>query len=166
MLGAAGHLEPAFNSRWRGETRWIDMSELVPETLSTRSHRPDGERQARVWRGHVAEWIAAVFLILRGYRILARRHRTPFGEVDIIARRGRRLAFVEVKRRPTLREAAWSFTPTQGERIGRAAEHFMRAHPRYRGHEMGMDLILIGRHGWPDYLPNTFHAPWDSWRRR
>jgi putative endonuclease len=124
------------------------------------------ERVTRYWRGHVAEWIAAAYLIVRGYRILARRFRTPFGEVDIVARRGKRLAFVEVKRRPTVTEAEWSFGPTQGERIGRAAEHFMRRHRRYRDHEMGMDLILVGQRGWPCHLPNAFHAPWDSWKRR
>ena len=133
---------------------------------SPRQGMPDAERVARYWRGHAAEWLAVAFLMLRGYRILARRFRFPFGEVDIIARRGKRLAFVEVKRRPTVTEAEWSFTPAQGERIGRAAEHFMRRHRRYRDHEMGMDLILIGRRGWPRYLPNAFHGSWDSWKRR
>ena len=60
----------------------------------------DPERRARYWRGIVAEWLASVLLMLRGYSILARRFRSPFGEIDIVARRGKRLAFVEVKRRP------------------------------------------------------------------
>ena len=128
--------------------------------------QPSAERQARYRRGHAAEWIAAVVLVLCGYRLLARRYRSPYGEIDIIARRGRRLAFVEVKRRPSLAQAEWSITPTQAERIGRAAEHWMRRHPRYRDHEMGMDLILIGASGMPCYLTNAFHAPWDAWRGR
>lgn len=121
---------------------------------------------ARYWLGHWSEWLAAVYLTVCGYRILARRYRSPFGEVDIIARRGKRLAFVEVKRRPTLAEAEWSLTPTQAERIGRAAEHWMRRHPRYREHEMGMDLLLISPGGWPCHLTNVFHGNWESWRRR
>ena len=147
----------------------LDLPRGRPQADKTQPVNPvpaNPERVARYWRGHAAEWIAAAFLIVHGYRILARRFRSPYGEVDIIARRGKRLAFVEVKRRPTVIEAEWSFGPTQGERIGRAAEHFMRRHRRYRDHEMGMDLILIGRRGWPRYLPNAFHAPWDSWKRR
>ncbi len=123
------------------------------------------ERVARYWRGHWAEWIAAIYLVLRGYRILARRHRTPYGEIDIIARRGKRLAFVEVKRRPTLAEAEWSLTPTQAERIGRSAEHWMRRRRRYRDHEMGMDLLLVQPGGWPRHLTNAFHGSWEAWRR-
>ena len=124
------------------------------------------EHVARYRRGHIAEWAAVLLLMLRGYRILARRLRTPFGEVDIIARRGKRLAFVEVKRRPTIAEAEESFGATQGERIGRAAEHWMGRHPRYRDHEMGMDLMLTGARSWPSYRPDAFHAPWDTWKRR
>ncbi len=104
--------------------------------------------------------------MLRGYRILARRHRTPYGEIDLIARRGQRLAFVEVKRRPTMMAAEWSLTPTQAERIGRAAEHFVRQHRRYRDCEMGMDLMLLDAGWWPRYLVNAFHGDWNAWRRR
>ena len=131
-----------------------------------RDRQPDPERLARYWRGHWSEWMAVIYLTLRGYRILARRYKSPFGEVDIIARRGRRLAFIEVKGRPTLAEAEWSLTPMQAERIGRAAEHWMGRRRRYRGHEMGMDLILIGRGSRPRHLPNAFHGSWDAWRRR
>ena len=127
---------------------------------------PHPERVARYWRGHWAEWCAVVYLSLRGYRVLARRYRSPFGEIDIIARRRKRLAFVEVKRRPTQAEAEWSLTPTQAERIGRAAEHWMRQRRRYRGHEMGMDVILVSPGAWPCHLTNAFHASWDAWRRR
>ena len=142
-----------------------DMSADISEGR-WQSTRADPERVARYRRGHLAEWMAAILLMLHGYRILSRRHRTPFGEVDIIARRGRRLAFVEVKRRPTLEAARQSFSPSQGERIGRAAEHFMRGRHRYRDHEMGMDLILVGGWVWPRHLTDAFHQPWDSWKRR
>src|SRR5262245_23358717 len=56
------------------------------------------ERIARYRRGRLSEWLAAAVLLGKGYRLLGRRIRTPFGEIDLIALRGRRLAFVEVKR--------------------------------------------------------------------
>jgi putative endonuclease len=138
----------------------------VTDDRRNATRRPDPERVSRYWRGHWAEWVAVAFLVLHGYRILARRYRAPFGEIDLIARRGRRLAFVEVKCRPTLADAEASLTPAQAERIGRAAEHWMGRHRRYRDHDMGMDLIAIGQDGWPRHLPNTFHAAWDAWKRR
>jgi putative endonuclease len=150
------------------KSRTIDAASLPKlghgQRLTESLPRP--ERVARYWLGHWSEWLASVYLMVCGYRILARRFRSPFGEVDIIARRGKRLAFVEVKRRPTLAEAEWSLTPTQAERIGRAAEDWMRRHPRYREHEMGMDLLLISPGGWPCHLTNAFHGSWESWRRR
>ena len=124
------------------------------------------ERRARYWRGHVAEWLAVALLVVRGYRILARRYRSPFGEIDIIARRGRRLAFVEVKRRPTMAQAEAALGAMQAERIGRAAEHFMGRHRRYRHHEMGMDVVLVAPGSWPRHEPNAFHGSWDTWKRR
>lgn len=143
---------------------------LSGKAASRHDARPNAvsrpERVARYWLGHWAEWCAVVYLILRGYRILARRYRSPFGEVDLIARRGKRLAFVEVKRRPTMAEAEWSLTPMQAERIGRAAEHWMRQRRRYRDYEMGMDLLLVAGGAWPCHLTNAFHASWDAWRRR
>ena len=70
--------------------------------------RPVADRQARLKayrRGHRGEWLAAAALLLKGYRIVARRYRTRLGEVDLIARRGRLVLFVEVKVRATLIEA-------------------------------------------------------------
>jgi putative endonuclease len=126
----------------------------------------DRERQSRYRRGRSAEWLAVALLAAKGYRILARRHRTPYGEIDIVARRGRRLAFVEVKQRKTLAEAEWALTPYQEERIVRAAEHFMARRPRYAGHEMGLDLVLIVPWQRPRHLMNAFGWRGDGWRRR
>ncbi len=62
------------------------------------------ERRRRYRRGWVSEHLAAVFLMAKGYRVLARRQKTPAGEIDLIAVRGRRLVFVEVKQRASLVE--------------------------------------------------------------
>lgn len=77
-------------------------------------------QRAEGW-GRRAETLAAWWLRLKGYRILAQRVRTPVGEVDLVARRGRTLVFVEVKARPNLPSAAGSITQGGRRRISRAA---------------------------------------------
>jgi putative endonuclease len=114
-----------------------------------------GDRLARLRRGNIAELIAAGLLMAKGYRILARRHRTPYGEIDLIAARWRRIAFVEVKRRVTMAECEAALTPRQAERIGRAADHWLARHPRFREHEIGLDAILVVPGKLPRHLPNV-----------
>lgn len=116
------------------------------------------ERQQRYRRGHIAEWIAAVFLMLKGYRILARRHRTRYGEIDLIAVRGRRIAFVEVKRRATREEALASLEGEQSQRIANAAEDWMSKHERYSDYEYGFDAVLIVPGHWPDHRIDGLRA--------
>lgn len=117
---------------------------------------PSPERVARYHRGRWSEVVAAMLLRLKGYRILARRHRTPFGEIDLIARRGRRLAFVEVKQRATEEEAQTAVTPRQQDRIARAAAHWVSRHPRYREHEHGLDVVLLVPGRWPLHMANAY----------
>lgn len=124
----------------------------------TTERDPDGalgEKRARLRRGRSAEFIASVVLMAKGYRILARRLRTPYGELDIIAVRGRRLAFVEVKRRRSIDEAHDALTGGQAQRIADAAEWWIGRHRRYRDHEMGLDAILVVPRRWPQHLPNV-----------
>jgi putative endonuclease len=113
------------------------------------------ERQQRLNRGASAELVAAALLVAKGYFILARRLRTPYGEVDIVARRGRRLAFVEVKRRLTPDAAEASLTPHQAGRIARAADYWLDRHPAHREHEIGLDAILVVPRRWPRHIPNA-----------
>jgi putative endonuclease len=110
-------------------------------------------RRRREKRGRLAELIAAAYLFAKGYRILARRHKTPFGEIDLIAVRGRRLAFVEVKQRASMDAAEAAVTDGQARRVALAAERWVWRHPRYRDHEIGLDAVLIV----PGRLPR--HAP-------
>ena len=113
------------------------------------------ERLARLERGFTGELLAAALLIAKGYRILDRRHRTPFGEVDIIAVRRQRLAFVEVKRRQTLAEAEAALTPHQARRIADAAEYWIAQRPYYREHDMGLDAVLVVPGHWPRHMPDV-----------
>ncbi|MBV1695849.1 MAG: YraN family protein, partial [Hyphomicrobiales bacterium] len=75
--------------------------------------------------GHLAEALACAVMMMRGYRIRARRERTPYGEIDIIAVRGSRVAFVEVKYRPTVEDGYAALQGAQSRRIADAAEHWV-----------------------------------------
>lgn len=112
-------------------------------------------RRQRERRGRLAELIAAAVLCLKGYRILARRHRSKAGEIDLIAVRGRRLAFVEVKRRPTMEAAEAAKTYRQAERMARAAEQWVWHRPAYRNHEIGLDAMLLVPGHLPRHQPNA-----------
>ena len=90
------------------------------------------QRQVAFRLGLSAESRAAAFLIAKGFRIVARRWRSPVGEIDIVARRRSLLVFVEVKARDTLDDAAESVTPQQKRRICAAAEAWLRAISRRR----------------------------------
>lgn len=90
-----------------------------------------------------AELIAEIILRLKGYRIIARRYKTPMGEIDIVARRGKLVAFVEVKFRRSMPEALESLTPSMKNRIVNAARHFIAAYPVYGDYGMRFDLFAL-----------------------
>lgn len=115
------------------------------------------ERQ-RAWRrGRRGESLARLALRLAGYRILARDHRTAPGEIDIIARRGRVLAFVEVKTRSDLAVAADALPPRQRRRIARAAAGYLALRPDLQDCYCRFDVILIAPWRWPHHIR-------DAWR--
>lgn len=101
--------------------------------------------------GRRAESVAAWWLRLKGYRILARRVRTPVGEVDLVARRGRCLVFVEVKYRATLREAAEAASRGNLARVRRAANLLaVRYHDTWK--TVRIDAVLVAPWRWPRHL--------------
>jgi putative endonuclease len=109
-------------------------------------------RRAHYWRGHVSEWIGALLLFTTGYRILARRVKTPAGEIDLVVARGKLIAFVEVKLRPTMEEAEAAITPRQRLRIQRAAELWMARRPRFYDHEIRFDVVFLVPWRWPRHI--------------
>jgi putative endonuclease len=116
-------------------------------------------REARVRayrRGLFAEMLAAFLLRLEGHRIVAQRYRTPVGEIDLVALKGRRLAFIEVKRRKTRDDAAWTIPTRQKRRIVRAAQYWLAGHPSYAGHDIAFDVVLAAPWTWPRYIENAF----------
>jgi putative endonuclease len=108
--------------------------------------------------GLSAESRAAAFLITKGYRILARRFRTPLGEIDIIARRRDVLVFVEVKARDNFDEAAEAIGKRQQIRIIGAAQVWLAAHPEDAMRDMRFDAILVIPRRLPRHLPAAFDA--------
>ena len=115
------------------------------------------ERLARYRRGRFSELVAAAVLMAKGYRILARRCRTPYGEIDLVAVRRRRLAFVEVKRRATRLEAEAAVSVRQAGRIAQAAEFWISRNVRYRNHDRGLDAVLVIPRRLPVHLPDALH---------
>ena len=115
------------------------------------------ERVGRYRRGRISELVAAAMLLGKGYRILVRRCRTPYGEIDIVAVRGRKLAFVEVKRRATTLDGEAALSTRQAGRIARAAEFWISRNPRFRDREPSIDAILVSPGRWPRHLPGALN---------
>jgi putative endonuclease len=121
--------------------------------------RPAAPQRLAAFRtGVSAEGRAAACLIAKGYRILARRFRTPFGEIDLVARRGRVVVFVEVKARASYDEAAYAVTPRQQRRIIDAAQAWLMAHPEHAEFELRFDVMLIAPRRLPRHLLAAFDA--------
>ena len=116
------------------------------------------ERVAAFRTGVSAESRAAALLIAKGYRILARRFRTPYGEIDLVARRRNLVAFVEVKARASLDDAAYAVTPRQQQRIVNAAQAWLMAHPEHAEFDLRFDAVLIAPRSLPRHLLAAFDA--------
>ncbi|MFE0758634.1 YraN family protein [Inquilinus sp. NPDC058860] len=119
----------------------------------------DGGRRRAEAFGLRAERAAAWLLRAKGWRILARRLKTPLGEVDIVARRGRTVAFVEVKARPDLAAGMLALQPRQRERLQRAAILFLAQQPRYaQGHDLRFDLVVVRPWRWPVHIADAWQV--------
>ena len=105
--------------------------------------------------GRRAETIAAWWLRLKGWAILARRVRTPVGEVDLVARRGRILAFVEVKARASAGEAALALDDYRLRRVAAAAEALAHRYQR-AGDDLRIDAIFVVPRRFPRHLTNVW----------
>lgn len=118
-------------------------------------------RQQAEQRGRRAETLAALYLRFLGWAVLARRFTSGrgsgAGEVDLIARRGDVIAFIEVKARPTLAEGLESLTPAQQARIVRGAEAWLQLNPAHAGRTLRFDVIVVPGAGRPRHVP-------DAWR--
>jgi putative endonuclease len=108
--------------------------------------------------GRSAELLAAIWLMAKGYRILALRLRTPQAELDLLARRGRVLAVVEVKRRGSVDAALAAVTPPQRERLVRAARALASRRKSLAGLQVRLDLFALA----PGARPRHIAGAWDD----
>ena len=119
---------------------------------------PRPERQVAFALGLSAESRAAAYLIAKGYRIVARRWRSPVGEIDIVARRRGTLIFVEVKARERLDDAAEAVIVRQQRRIIAAAEAWLAAHPEDANCDIRFDVVLVAPKSLPRHIVAAFDA--------
>ena len=112
-------------------------------------------RQEAERRGRKGEGFAALWLRLQGWKIVARRVKTPRGEIDLVARRGRTLAFIEVKWRATAGERDMAIDTYRLRRVAAAAEAV--AH-RYAGpgDSIRIDVLLLAPGRWPRHIVNAW----------
>jgi len=107
--------------------------------------------------GNLGETLGVWFLMLKGYTIISRQYRTPVGEVDIIARKGSALVFIEVKARVDADTAAHAISPRQQSRIVRAADAFLQNSANLGHLDIRFDALLIIPYRWPVHIV-------DAWR--
>jgi putative endonuclease len=124
--------------------------------VSTNRHEPDPKRVAAFHNGLSAESRAAMILVAKGYRILARRFRSSVGEIDIVAGRRHTLVFVEVKARVTYSEAVEAVTEQQRRRIVAAAEFWLAKRPH--DGDIRFDVIVVTPGRIPQHLQSAFDA--------
>lgn len=113
-------------------------------------------RKRAYLKGQWAEKIAAFYLRLKGYKILENRFKTPVGEIDLLARKGKMLVAVEVKRRATLEEASLALTSFQKKRIERAFLYYLRRRPFPL--DLRFDVVLISPWKWPCHIQGAWSS--------
>jgi putative endonuclease len=115
------------------------------------------DRLARYKKGHHAEWIAALFLRMKCYKLLALRYKTRVGEIDLVMRKSKQIIFVEVKARADMRSGLEAISSKSQARIQRSAESFVKANPKYAQYDWRFDAVIIKPYRMPYHLK-------DAWR--
>ncbi|HXX25353.1 MAG TPA: YraN family protein [Pseudolabrys sp.] len=119
---------------------------------------PRPERQVAFTLGLSAESRALAFLIAKGFRVLARRWKSPLGEIDIVARRRHLLIFVEVKARDNFDEATESVNARQQRRIATAVEIWFATPPDDSARDIHFDAVLVAPGKLPRHIPAAFES--------
>ena len=122
--------------------------------------RAEKRKTAHRW-GHYAEFIAALWLMVKGYRIVTRRYAARGGEIDLIIRRGMTIAFVEVKARRDFNQALEAIDATKTRRLGKAVEEWLWRHDLPYGHNFRGDAVIIVPWRFPRHIEDAFELPLD-----
>lgn len=109
------------------------------------------KRKRALASGLRAETIAAAFLYLKGYRILARRYCIAGAEIDLIVRKGDSIAFIEVKTRPHMAVALTSIDTAKCRRISKAASHWLAKNPWAMRCNLRGDAVYLAPRRWPHH---------------
>jgi putative endonuclease len=106
--------------------------------------------------GRRGEWLGAAWLMAKGYRILGFRLKTPHGEIDLLAQKGRTLVVVEVKLRGSIETALEAVTWRQRQRLRRAAEAFAARRVSLRDAAIRLDLMALAPGRWPRHIRDAW----------
>lgn len=108
-------------------------------------------------KGLLAESLACLYLRLTGYRILSRRYKTPVGEIDVIARKGRTICAIEVKKRQNMADSLGAITPESMQRIRRAMEWWLKNNPQFgQNFDISFDLVALAPYDGIRHIKNAF----------
>jgi putative endonuclease len=119
-------------------------------------------REAAYRHGHVAEAAAMLLLLAKGFRPIARRYKTPLGEIDLVVKRGNTIAFIEVKARASQAEALQSVGRQSERRIVDAADLWLARHPGAAGLNLRYDMVVVTPWRLPSHLADAFRPGFDK----
>ncbi|TPW30886.1 YraN family protein [Martelella alba] len=120
----------------------------------TREPAPSRVKAER--RGRRAEWIAALYLTCKGYRIVAMRYKTPSGEIDLIARKGDLAIFIEVKARKSRESAIDAVSYEAMRRIRAASDLWLKRQKNWHAISSRFDIVAVTPGRLPQHIPNAF----------
>lgn len=118
--------------------------------------RKRAQRRRSYRKGIAAEWVACLYLMCKAYRPLARRFKTPLGEIDLIMRRGNTVIFVEVKARRRHEDAAYSIHAQNQTRVVQASQWFLQGRPKLQSLAFRFDAVTVSCYMIPHHIPAAF----------
>lgn len=115
---------------------------------------PLNPKKCAYLKGHWGECIAALYLRFKGYEVIEKRFKTPFGEIDLLIRKKNMLIAVEVKNRETREKASLAVTGFQQKRIERALLFYLAGKPSSL--DLRFDVVLISPWKWPSHIQGAW----------
>jgi putative endonuclease len=109
-------------------------------------------------KGKEGERLAAMWLRLKGYRIIAERYKTPYGEIDLVAKRGSLIAFIEVKATKTVNDGLYAITPRQQQRIANAAQIWIQENAANDKLDYRFDALIVAKGKAPQHITNAWQV--------